>query len=733
MMGNLEAKKRIVELSEELKEHNRRYYVENRPSISDYDFDLLMHELIRLESMYPEYAAEDSPARHVGSDLGGNGAFRQYPHRHPMLSLANTYSIGELRDFDSRVRKLSPAPYTYSCELKFDGTGINLLYIDGKLVRALTRGDGTVGDDVTANIRTIGQIPQRLAEGSGYPAEFEIRGEVYMPFSAFDRLNEEKLRNEEQGFANPRNAAAGSLKMLDPAEVAKRGLQCVLYHIIGKDYSVTEHSEALRNAKEWGLPVSEYSGICAGIDEVISYIEKWDSKRRELPFPTDGIVVKVNQFAVQTALGYTSKTPRWAVAYKFKPEEELTRILSIDYQVGRTGAVTPVANLEPVLLSGTVVKRATLHNADQMKLLGIHDGDYVYVEKGGEIIPKITRVELSKRALEASEAIFPEVCPVCGTPLVRDEDEAKFFCPNRENCPPQIEGTLLHFCGRKAADINLGEATVHQMFERGFIRNIEDLYDISDIQLLSLDKWKEKSVGNFRKSLEESKKVPFHKILFGLGIRLIGETTAKSLAARFGSIDAIAGATREELLETSDVGEGLADSILGYFKDPNHIRTIERLKEAGLQFEAVAQSPSSEELKGMTIMITGNYSVPRETMKQYIESHGGKVGSSVTGSTTYLVAGSKPGDSKIAKAKKLNIPIISEEEFYRIVNSVEKSVGAMTKTMTMTTANATETGSHAPRMREEKGTEENVTKERRGGRTGKKAAAADLPPEPTLF
>ncbi len=665
-MGNFEAKQRIDALRTELNEHNRRYYVENTPSISDYDFDLLMQELMQLEALYPEYSSEDSPTRKVGSDLKEGSAFRQYPHRHPMLSLGNTYNVEELRDFDSRVSRLTAEPYTYNCELKFDGTGINLLYINGLLVRALTRGDGAEGDDVTRNVKTIRQIPLRLKEGSGYPQEFEIRGEIYMPFEAFDKLNAEKQLNEEQGFANPRNAAAGSLKMLNPADVAKRGLQCVLYHLIAEDYDVKRHSQALADAKRWGLPISDYSKVCNSIDEVIEYITVWDSKRKELPFPTDGMVVKVDQFAIQKSLGYTSKTPRWAVAYKFKPEQELTKVLSVDYQVGRTGAVTPVANLEPVLLSGTVVKRATLHNADQMRLLDIHIGDYVYVEKGGEIIPKITRVELSKREPYAQRAVFPAVCPVCGTPLVRNEDEAKFFCPNTENCPPQIEGRFLHFCGRKALNINLGEATVHQMFERGFIRHPEDLYSLDDLQLLSLDKWKEKSLLNYRKSLQQSTEVPFHKVLFGLGIRSIGETTAKSLASRFKSIDALREATKDELLQVNDIGEEVADSITEFFKNKANLETISRLKAAGLQFETVEQAPAGEELKGMTIMITGNYSIPRETMKTYIEAHGGKVGSSVTSSTTYLLAGAKAGEAKLARAKKLGVPVISEEEFYRI-------------------------------------------------------------------
>lgn len=669
-MSPSEAKERINRLVESLNEHNRRYYEENAPTISDYEFDLLLKELQHLESLYPEFARKDSPTRHVGSDLASEGKspFKQYPHKAPMLSLANTYNIGELREFDQRVKKATSENFTYNCELKFDGTGINLLYRNGILVRALTRGDGTKGDDVLRNVKTIKSIPIKLSDASGisYPPEFEIRGEIYMPFEAFDKLNAQKELNEEAGFANPRNAAAGSLKVLDPKIVAHRGLQCVLYHLISPQNIALEHSQALKIAAGWGLPVSEYSKICRDIDEVIEYLQMWDIKRKELPFPTDGMVVKVNQFAIQTALGYTAKTPRWAVAYKFKPEQALTKVESIDYQVGRTGAVTPVANLSPVLLSGTTVKRATLHNADQMELLDIHIGDWVYIEKGGEIIPKITAVELSKREPYAVKAVFPQTCPVCGSTLFRDADQAKFFCPNSEHCPPQIQGRVIHFCSRKALNINLGEVAIEQMWERGFIQRVEDLYNLSDLQLLSLDKWKEKSVENFRKSLEESKNVPFGRVLFGLGIRNIGETTAKSLAARFSNIDALKNATREELIAVEDVGETLADSIINYFSQPENLETIRALKEAGLQFESQENLVVSNELQGMTIMITGTYSIPRDTMKLYIEAHGGKVGTNVTSSTTYLLAGDKAGDAKLKKAEKLGIPIISEDEFYKI-------------------------------------------------------------------
>ncbi len=666
-------KERINFLVESINEHNRRYYEQNAPTISDYEFDMLLKELEQLEGLYPEYIRSDSPTSKVGSDLASDGKspFKQYPHKYPMLSLANSYNIGELRDFDARVRKSTSENFTYNCELKFDGTGINLLYRNGILVRALTRGDGTQGDDVLRNIKTIKSIPARLSDSGNihYPPEFEIRGEIYMPFEQFDKLNAQKELNQETLFANPRNAAAGSLKILDPDVVAQRGLQCVLYHLIAPQNVSTEHSQALKIASEWGLPISEYSKVCKDIEEVIEYLMMWDIKRKELPFPTDGMVVKVNQFALQSALGFTAKTPRWAVAYKFKPEQALTKIESIDYQVGRTGAITPVANLTPVLLSGTTIKRATLHNADQMELLDIHLGDWVYIEKGGEIIPKITAVERSKREPYAKKAIFPKTCPICGSLLYKDAEQAKYFCPNTNHCPPQIQGKFIHFCSRKALNINLGEVAIEQMWERGYIHRLEDLYNLSDLQLLSLDKWKEKSVENFRNSLEKSYQVPFSRVLFGLGIRNIGETTAKNLAKRFGSVDALKNAKREELIAIDDVGETLADCIIDYFASEENIATVEALKKAGLQFESHDNLVVSNELAGMTIMITGTYSIPRDTMKHYIESHGGKVGTSVTSSTTYLLAGDKAGDAKLKKAEKLGIPIISEEEFYRIAAS----------------------------------------------------------------
>lgn len=687
-MKKSDAKKRIKSLIDELNVHNRNYYILNNPVISDFEYDVLMHELLELEKQHPEFAVPDSPTQKVGSDLhelsapkdeinnqqeevtsGILTAFKQYPHTFPMLSLGNTYDFQELFAFNDRILKATNLPFTYSCELKFDGTAICLTYKNGTLVQALTRGDGTMGDDVTQNIKQIATIPQSLKADGDYPAEFEIRGEIYMPYQAFDRLNYQRELDEEQPFANPRNAAAGSLKQLDSNIVKERGLECKLYHLLAPLPDIATHSRALEKALEWGLPVSEYLQVCSNMDQVIEYIQKWDVKRKTLPYATDGIVIKVNQLDIQKSLGFTAKSPRWATAYKFKPEEALTKLLSVDYQVGRTGAVTPVANLEPVQLSGTVVKRASLHNADQIKLMDIHIGDYIYVEKGGEIIPKITRVAVEKRENTVEEVIFPDKCPVCGTLLVRDEDEAKYFCPNQDLCPPQIKGRFIHFIGRKALGINAGEATIEQLYNKGYIRELSDLYKLTPQQLITLDKWKEKSVANFLNSLDESKKSPFYKVLFGLGIRYIGETTAKNLVAEFKNIDHIAAATREELLATEEVGEKLADSLLFYFGNQTHLRIIEELKQAGLLFAADEGGKVivSNVLEGKTVMITGNFSIAREDMKKLIESHLGKVGSSVTGKTDLLVAGDKSGLSKLQKAEKLGVKIITEAELMNLI------------------------------------------------------------------
>ncbi len=668
-MKKSEAKSRILELSAELERHNKNYYVLNSPEISDFQYDLLMLELQELEKRFPEFALKDSPTVKVGSDLSASQQFEQFPHKYPMLSLSNTYNIGELEDFSNRVSKGTDKSFTFSCELKFDGTAICLTYVNGKLFRALTRGDGTVGDDVTRNVLQIPSIPKELLKGSNYPSEFEIRGEIYMPYKAFDKLNYQREIDEEQPFANPRNAASGSLKLQDPKVVKERGLECTLYHLLTSEPIASTHIESLQIAKSWGLPVSEHIEECNSIEEVEKFISRWDVQRKTLPYATDGIVIKVNQLSIQTSLGYTAKSPRWATAYKFKPEEALTKLVSIDYQVGRTGAVTPVANLEPVQLSGTKVKRASLHNAEQMHLLDIHIGDYVYVEKGGEIIPKITRVDTQKRGFDIVPVEFPQVCPVCGYPLVKDEDEAKHFCPNSDACPPQIKGKFIHFIGRKAMDINAGEATIEQLYNKGYIRILSDLYKLTDDQLITLDKWKEKSVANFLSSIEKSKDVPFPRLLFALGIRHIGETTAKNIAQYFKSIDAISAASKEELLAIEEVGEKLADSIISYFSNSEHLMMIHELKEAGLQMEISKDENiiASQALNGLTIVISGNFSISRDDMKNLIEIHSGKVGSSISGNTSYMVTGEKCGPSKLSKAQKLGVKIISEEEFMNML------------------------------------------------------------------
>lgn len=672
-MNHAEAEIRVRELHETLWENSRRYYVDNAPTMSDFEYDSLMRELEDLEKAFPDLLSPDSPTQKVGSDIGpglGENAepkarkeFDQYPHRYPMLSLGNTYSVGEIEDFVRRAEKeLDGQRLTYSCELKFDGTAICLEYKDGRLFRALTRGDGVVGDDVTENVKRIKNIPTVL-KGSGWPGDFEIRGEILMPYESFDRLNKEREDNEDPPFANPRNAASGSLKLLDPAEVGRRGLYCTLYHIPSQSVSFDTHDDALSAAASWGLPVSDKRKIARGIGEIEDYIHFWDTERKNLPYATDGIVIKINELASQTALGYTAKSPRWAVAFKFKAEEAVTRLLSISYQVGRTGAVTPVANLEPVKLAGTVVRRATLNNEDFLAEMDIRVGDYVKVVKGGEIIPKIIGVDLGRRSAGASRPEFPSTCPDCGAPLRRADDEAKWFCPNSDGCPTQIKGKIIHFLGRKAMNVLAGEATIDRMYAAGLVKSPADLYSLGKGALLSLDGWKEKSAQRFLDSLAASKDVTFDRVLFALGIRFVGETTAKSLARHFGDIDALAVAGKDSLLEVPDVGEVIADSVLEYFKDPRHVADIERLKAAGLRFSMEERKAVSEALAGMTIVISGNFSVSRDEMKRLVEDNGGKNSSSVSGKTTYLLAGTKPGPEKIKKASDLGVKVISEDEF----------------------------------------------------------------------
>ena len=657
-------RERIEELRRQLELHNFKYYVENAPEISDFEFDAMIRELQELERAHPEFADPNSPSVRVGSDL--TAEFQTVRHRYPMLSLGNTYSLDELHEFIGRIEREAGAT-DYVCELKYDGTAISLTYEHGRLVRAVTRGDGVQGDDVTANVRTVRTVPLRL-RGEGWPDHFEIRGEILMPYASFDRLNAEREANGEQLFANPRNAAAGTLKQQSSAVVARRGLDCTLYQLAGDELPFTTHWESLEKAREWGFKVSDAACICRSAAEIDAFIEHWDTARRELPFPTDGVVIKVNDFAVRRQLGFTAKAPKWAVAYKFKAEQALTRLDSVSFQVGRTGAVTPVANLEPVLLAGTTVRRATLHNAEQMAQLDIRPGDMVYVEKGGEIIPKIIGVDLSQRPADSRPFEYITVCPECGTPLVRYEGEAKHYCPNQGGCRPQIIGRIIHFIRRKALDIEgLGEETVELLYENGLVRDVADLYDLRAEQLAPLPRLGEKSADNIIRSIEWSKQVPFQRVLFGLGIRFVGETTAKYLAEHFRSLDAVMKATREELVEADEVGGRIADAIIEYFAEDENLRIVRRLRDAGLQFEAEARELASESLAGKTFVVSGKFSRSRDEMKELIEMHGGKNLAAVSGNVDYIVAGENMGPAKLKKAEKLGVKIISEEEFFAMI------------------------------------------------------------------
>ncbi|MBQ1979052.1 MAG: NAD-dependent DNA ligase LigA [Alistipes sp.] len=657
-------KERIESLRRTLEQHNYQYYVENNPTISDYEFDLMMRELQDLEAAHPEYDDPNSPTRRVGSDL--TSEFRTVKHRFPMLSLGNTYSLDELREFIDRIEREEGA-VEYVCELKFDGTAISLTYRDGRLERAVTRGDGEQGDEVTANVRTIRSVPL-LLQGEGWPSLFEIRGEVLMPYASFEKINREREEAGEQPFANPRNAAAGTLKQQASAVVARRGLDCTLYQLAGDEVQELSHWASLEAARRWGFKISDDARLCRSWSEIEAYITEWDERRKSLPFPTDGVVIKVNDAAVRRRLGFTAKAPKWAVAYKFKAEQALTRLNEISFQVGRTGAITPVANLEPVQLAGTTVKRATLHNAEQIALLDIREGDMVYVEKGGEIIPKITGVELKERKADSEPFHYIEVCPECGTPLVRYEGEAKHYCPNQSGCRVQIVGRILHFIRRKAMDIEgLGDETVELLFDNGLVRDIADLYDLQAVQLASLPRLGEKSAENIIRSIRLSKQVPFQRLLFGLGIRFVGETTAKQLAEEFRSMDRLMTATREELLATEEVGEKIADSILEYMADEKNRTLIERLRRAGLQFEAEERALSSEALNGKSFVVSGKFTISRDELKQLIESHGGRNVAAVSGNVDYLVAGDKMGPEKRKKAEKLGVRIISEEEFMALI------------------------------------------------------------------
>lgn len=658
-------RERIEELRRQLNRHNYKYYVENAPEISDFEFDALMHELQRLEREYPRYADPNSPSVRVGSDL--TAEFQTVTHRFPMLSLGNTYSLDELHEFLERIdREVGQTDFV--CELKFDGTAISLTYEHGRLLRAVTRGDGTQGDDVTANVRTIRTVPLVL-QGDDWPDYFEIRGEILMPYSSFDRLNAEREAAGEAPFANPRNAAAGTLKQQASSVVAKRGLDCTLYQLSGENLPFESHWESLQKAREWGFKVSDEMRICRDAEQIDAYIAHWDEARRRLPFPTDGVVIKVNDFAVRRMLGFTAKAPKWAVAYKFKAEQALTRLESIDFQVGRTGAITPVANLDPVQLAGTTVKRATLHNAEQMALMDIRPGDMVWVEKGGEIIPKITGVDFSQRPADSKPFEYITVCPECGTPLVRYEGEAKHYCPNQSGCRPQILGRIIHFIRRKAMDIEgLGEETVELLFENGLLHDVSDLYDLRAEQLAPLPRLGEKSAENIIQSIRNSLEAPFERVLFALGIRFVGETTARYLAAHFRSLDAVMHATRDELVEADEVGGKIADAILDYFADDENLRIIRRLRAAGIKTEAEARKLASERLAGKSFVISGKFTEhSRDELKALIESHGGKNLTAVSSNVDYIVAGENMGPAKLKKAEKSGVRIISEQELIQLI------------------------------------------------------------------
>ncbi len=650
-------------LRKELEEANYKYYVLNQPTLSDQDFDFKMHRLQDLEAMFPDMFDPKSPTQHVGSDLGKKG-FAQVKHKYPMLSLANSYSREEIEDW---VRKL-PSGVEIVCELKYDGLSISLWYDHGVLVRALTRGDGQQGDDVIANIKTIPSIPWKI-ERADVPAFFELRGEVLLPWERFEALNKEREEQEEPLFANPRNAASGTLKLQDPREVARRGLDAYLYYMIGEQLPGKTHFERLQTAKEWGFHISDAIKVCHSVDEVMAYIAFWDTERKNLPVATDGIVLKVNNLAQQEELGYTAKTPRWAIAYKFPAEKQLTLLKEITYQVGRTGVVTPVANLEPVQLSGTMVQRATLHNEDFIKSLDIRPGDQVWVEKGGEIIPKITGKEepTSDSSLKGREVYsFPTICPECGAKLVRVEGEAAWRCPNEAGCPPQIKGKIEHFVSRKAMDIEgLGEETIDLLYRQGLLHNIADIYDLKAEDVAAQERLGEKSAQNMLAGIEASKQVPWSRVLFALGIRMVGETTAKKIARKYNSIDRLQWATAEELCAIEDVGPQIAENIVKYFEDIRNLEILERLRQAGVQMEGEEEAaPTSDKLAGLAIVISGTFAHhSRDEYKALIETHGGKNVGSVSKKTSFILAGENMGPEKRKKAEELGVPLVSEEEF----------------------------------------------------------------------
>jgi len=660
-------KNRIEALRKQIDKLNYSYYVLSKPEVSDFEFDRLLKELEQLETGHPEYFDPNSPTQRVGSDITKN--FVQVEHIYPMLSLSNTYSESEVTDFYNRTLKSLNEPFEIVCELKYDGTSISLMYENGILIRAVTRGDGVRGDDVTANVRTIKSIPLKL-HGTDYPAAFEIRGEVLMPWLVFEDLNRERAESEEPLFANPRNAASGTLKLQNSAIVASRRLDSYLYYLLGENLPCDGHYENLKKAETWGFKISDAIKKCSALEEVFEFIRYWDKARQNLPVATDGIVLKVNSAHQQLNLGWTSKSPRWAIAYKFQAESVETRLNSVDFQVGRTGAVTPVANLEPVLLSGTIVKRASLHNADIIENFDIHVGDFCYVEKGGEIIPKITGVNKAVRFMLGDKVRFIKNCPECGTPLVREEGEAAWYCPNHSGCPPQIKGMIEHFVSRKAMYINIGSETVNQFYNAGLIKNTADLYELKTGDILKLDRWAEKSADNFIESLKESLAVPYERALYALGIRYVGETVAKRLTQTFHSIDDLMNASYEQLIAVGEIGEVIARSVLDYFSIESNRRLVERLKNYGLQFilkeEEIAEK--TNKLNAQTFVISGTFSLhSRDEYKRLIEKNGGKNTGSVSAKTDYIIAGENMGPAKLEKAMKMGIKIISEVEFLKMI------------------------------------------------------------------
>ncbi len=670
-MSLFEIKERMDALVKELNQHNYNYYVLAQPTISDYEFDIKLKELESLEKKHPEYQDENSPTQKIGGDI--TKKFETVSHKWPMLSLGNTYNEQDLRDFDERIRKAIGSEFEYVCELKFDGLSINLTYENGKLLRAVTRGDGTKGDNVTTNIKTIQRIPKTL-NGSGYPESFDIRGEVFMHRAAFDRLNNERLEKGEVPYANPRNFASGTVKLQDSAEVAKRPLDCFLYFLYTDKKLFNTHWESLQTVSEWGFHICEHNKLVKNIDEVLDFIHFWQEKRFNLSYDIDGIVVKVNNYSQQQELGFTAKSPRWAISYKYKAEEVETILESVTYQVGRTGAVTPVANLKPVLLAGTTVKRATLHNANEISRLGLHKGDSVFVEKGGEIIPKIISVNTIKRLENAEKIEYIKTCPECGSDLIRKEGEAVHYCPNDENCPPQIVGKMQHFISRKAMNIDgLGDETIETLYRKGLIEHISDLYILHEKldELKHMERFGDKSISNMLDGIERSKQMPFEKVLFGLGIRYVGETVARKIAQHFKNIDSLMNASYEELISVDEIGSRIAESLIDYFKDPRHLDQLEKLRTAGLQFRTEEKeiNLASDKLSGKTFIISGVFEkFSRDELSEIIQANGGKILSSISSKLNYLVAGTNMGPSKLEKAQKFNIPIISDDELLKLIN-----------------------------------------------------------------